>query len=195
MDQRRFNMIQMYRREEQGRSEASEELQRMRLAEARARKGVPHSEYERLEAEKPIAEEALQHGNLIPFLEFRESQARALQEEQVALVKERYTHAKLQADLKKAFGEKTAREHALKIQQAILEHPEILQLLRRGTPIRHEGNRLVVGTHVLKAMLKAAQLRRQFHDELVQSIKGTAKRNLFARLFAPLHTPILRKAA
>ncbi len=195
MDQRRFNMMQLYSREEQGRNEASQELQRMRLAETRARQEVPRSEFERIESEKPLAEEAFQHGNLIPFLEFRENQARARWEEQVELVKNRYTHAKLQADLKKAFGEKNAREHAFKIQRAILEHPDILQLLRKGQPIRREGNRIVVGPHVLLAMIKAAKLRRQFHDDLVAGTKRPPTHNVFSRLFAPLHGQAVRKAA
>jgi len=195
MDQRRLNMMQLYRRQEQGRTEALEELQRMRRQEARAREEVPHSEFERMEAEKPIVEEAFQHGSLLPFLELRESQARARWEEQVAQVKERYTHAKLEADLKKAFNEQQARKHARRIQEAIFEHPDVLELLRQGRrPIRQEGNRIIVGPHVLLAMLKAAQLRRQYHDELVRTAESKTPRNPFTRLFAPLqHAP--RKAA
>lgn len=167
----RPGLMPLYRSRERGRQETIREVGQLHEQFIRRRiqeeQRVSQSEFERLEIEKQIADQALQQGSLIPFLEFRQEQARARLEAQVALLKERYTHAKLEAELKKAFTREQAKNHAQKIQAAIMAHPETLKLLQRGVDIRREQNRLVIGDKEAQWLIWAAQHRQQLRDKII----------------------------
>ncbi len=177
-------LMPLYGRREKGRQETVNEVERLHQWNRSQRIELARqTEFERMETEKPVVEASFQRGSLLPFLELRAEQAQARWEARIELLKERYTHAHLEADLKKAFKEEQALEHARRIHDAIMAHPQTLKLLRQGINVREERNRVIIGSNELTWMLWAAQHRQQLHDAIVQgrAVPGMANARPAAR--------------
>jgi|GEM_PF-3871607 len=173
-------LMPLYGSREKGRQGTVREVGQLRERNLRRQNQErPRNELERIRMEEPFVQESFRSGSLLPFLELRQEEALEKKQEsqerwqeQINLLKERYTHARLQADLKKAFNQEKALIHARQIHDAIMAHPETLKLLQKVVTIRHEQNRVIIGSNVLKWMLWAAGHRQQLHDAINKSRKA-----------------------